>query len=163
MMTVRIALTNGEVAIVDDGDAELVQSIAWGCLATADGKKYARVFRKRGGAILMHRLLVGATKGQYVDHRDGDGLNNTRANLRVCTNSQNMMNLQRRAAGTSLFKGVAWAKDNQKWTAQIKRNYRKHHLGMFTSEVAAAFAYDKAAIAMFGEFARPNFPCLRGE
>ena len=107
--------------------------------------------------IYLHRLILKAKKGQEVDHRNGNGLDNRKNNLRFCTRSQNMMN-QKRRKGTSEFKGVYWHKRIKKWLAQITVNYKRTHLGYFDSEIKAGKAYDTKAVELFGKFARLNFP-----
>jgi hypothetical protein len=93
-----------------------------------------------------------------VDHKDGDGLNNQRANLRPATNSRNGANrLYSKPNPSSPYRGVWWAKVNKKWRSAIKVDGKYIHLGLFTDEVEAALAYDDAARKFFGEFSRPNF------
>lgn len=105
----------------------------------------------------MHRLILGASKGDPdVDHVDGDGMNNRRSNLRVASRSQNMGNQRTRCgAKTSRFKGVSLL-PNGRWHAQIKVNGKTKFLGAYAEETDAATAYDRAARAAFGEFARTN-------
>ena len=88
--------------------------------------------------------------------RDCDGLNNRRSNLRLATPSQNMQNSRIPSNNSSGFKGAFWHKRERKWQAQIKLNGKKKHLDYFDTVEEAAAAYDKAAIELFGEFARPN-------
>ncbi len=105
----------------------------------------------------MHRMIMAALPGQPVDHADGDGLNNQRHNLRLCTTSQNNYNGRKRHDGkASRFKGVQ--KKNGRWRAYIYRAGRTAHLGMFDTEEEAARAYDRMAVQLAGPFARPNFP-----
>ncbi|MHC4574071.1 MAG: HNH endonuclease [Planctomycetota bacterium] len=105
----------------------------------------------------MHREICCAPRGVVVDHIDGNGLNNRKSNLRLCTVRQNLWN-RRPAGGTSLYKGVCWRAEKKKWAARITCRDRRHHLGYFDTEMEAADAYDKKAAALFGEFAYLNFP-----
>lgn len=106
----------------------------------------------------MHRMILDAKPGQLIDHKDGDGLNNTRANLRIATPSNNNQNSKPQKGGSSAYKGVSWFKRYKKWQVIITVNGRNKSLGYFIHEIEAAKAYDEAAIREFGEFARPNFP-----
>jgi hypothetical protein len=105
--------------------------------------------------LQLHRLILpGVPK---IDHRDGDGLNCQRYNLREATEQQNQANRGKPAGShSSRFKGVHW--DRGRWVAKIKVSRRQRHLGRFTDEAEAALAYDRAARAEFGEFAWLNFP-----
>jgi hypothetical protein len=101
----------------------------------------------------MHTLLMpGAAQ---IDHRDGDGLNNRRENLRPATRTQNNAN-QRKYRGTSRYKGVSWDVSSRRWRARIHCDHRETSLGQFTSEADAARAYNAAALEHFGEYARLN-------
>jgi hypothetical protein len=108
----------------------------------------------------MHREILGVTDPQVkVDHRNGDGLDNRRANLRKCVNGENIANgAKRRDGHSSKYKGVCWHRRDGKFQASIRVHGRTIYLGMFTDEVQAAQAYDVAARAFFGEFAKCNFP-----
>ena len=107
--------------------------------------------------ILMHRLIMNPEKGIQVDHRNHNGLDNTRKNLRLCTSSQNhgnIRNLYKTDKSKSVYKGVDWSMSHSRWRARIANK----HIGRFREEIEAAKAYDRAALAMFGEFANLNFP-----
>jgi hypothetical protein len=123
------------------------------------GTFYARTnSRKSDGTrttLGIHRLLLrGAPK---IDHVRGDGLDNTRPNLRSVTGAQNNANMRHPRIGkTSRFKGVSMKQSSQKWCAQIQVNGKVVFLGYFTSEEAAARAYNAAALEHFGEFAALN-------
>ncbi|MEW6206671.1 MAG: AP2/ERF family transcription factor, partial [Pseudomonadota bacterium] len=111
--------------------------------------------------ILMHRLILNAPPGIQIDHIDMDGLNNTKANLRLATPQQNRCNRSKTRANTSGYKGViqnksAWK--TTKWIASIVVNRKRMYLGSFNTPEEAAYAYDNAAKQYFGEFARLNFP-----
>jgi len=148
----EIPLTKGYVTVIDDEDYPLVAGRSW-CAIVIDGQVYAY---SAGG--YMHRLLTGAAQNQLVDHKDGDGLNNRRSNLRLATKSQNSMNRRPNRSGTSGYKGVSFHRKARKWVACLKFQGRYHHLGLFASEEDAARAYDRKATELFGEFARLNFP-----
>jgi len=93
-----------------------------------------------------------------IDHINGNGLDDRRANMRTCTNQQNMRNLRKRRSGSSIYKGVYYDKRRRTWYARICHNGKNIHLGTFATEIEAARAYDRAARRLFGEFARLNFP-----
>jgi hypothetical protein len=146
----------GHVALIDDADLGLVQPYTW-CPLVGPKRRtlYATASRKdgTGSHILMHNLIMGQVG---IDHRDGDGLNNQRFNLRVATQGQNGAN-QAPQCGTSRFKGVSYYRG--RWRAQITVNRRNRHLGAYATEEHAARAYDAAAREAWGPYARVNFPC----
>lgn len=105
----------------------------------------------------MHRAILGINSKTKVDHKDGDGLNNQRQNIRVATTSQNGGNRRKQAKPTSSkFKGVCWHKRDKVWQVMIMANGKYTYVGFFQSEVEAAMAYNKAATSLFGEFAHLN-------
>jgi hypothetical protein len=104
----------------------------------------------------MHHFL---TEWPRVDHANGDGLDNRRANLRPASQLLNARNLRKRQGTSSRFKGVCRLPDGR-WQANIRINGHSRHLGWFVDEEAAAGAYDNAARELFGEFAAVNFPQL---
>jgi hypothetical protein len=150
----EIALTQGKVALVDDEDFELVSQWKW-CVLRGKYTWYAVRGCADGKSVLLHREILGlsAGMGDYVDHKDGDGLNNQRSNLRIATQSQNNANARNRLNVSSPYKGVCWDKARNVWMARISEIF----LGRFSSEEDAARAYDEAAVERFGEYARTNF------
>lgn len=157
---VVIPLTRGKVTFIDPGDVPLVTSgYTWSAHRRADGLWYARAYIRgsaRGGQparhIFMH-VLIGGEPG--IDHRDRDGLNNTRANLRSANGSQNTANQGKRGGTSSRFKGVSLIPRTGRWRATISPGPGAH-LGSFATEEEAARVYDRAATAHFGEFAATN-------
>lgn len=154
-----ISLTQGKVALVDDADYAAVSAFKWCAYKTSRGHFYAkRNVRKPDGKQHIQFLHHFLMPGVRVDHRDGDGLNNQRHNLRPATRQQNRQAFQRKKPdATSQFRGVTWLATDKKWQAQLGHNGRTFYLGRFADETEAAKAYDKAARERFGEFASLNF------
>jgi len=150
-----IPLTQGKLAIVDADDYDWLSKYKW-YGARAGGKFYAcRSIKQR--TIGMHREIMGEPKGMFIDHRDGNSLNNRKSNLRICTPAQNVLN-RGCMGGSSGYKGVSSLKKLNKWKAEITFKGRRIHIGHFEDEIDAAKAYDKKAKELFGEFAYLNFP-----
>jgi hypothetical protein len=160
--TCSLVTTGGDVVYFDSEDREKVYRYNWYTKKQHKNTStpYAASVKTVGGArklILMHQLVMDAKNGIEIDHKDGNGFNNRKSNLRSCTRSQNCMN-QKKKAGTSKYKGVSWVKRDGSFYAQIKVGGKNKFLGYFkTDEIAAARAYDSAARKYFGEFARCNF------
>ncbi|HEY3494805.1 MAG TPA: HNH endonuclease [Polyangiaceae bacterium] len=166
-------LTNkGDRILVDDDLLPELAKHAW----LLDGKGYPRrtirVTRGRSGkktAEYLHRRVIGAEKGQIVDHVNGNPLDARRANLRLVSPEQNSRNTHRsknRKLGG--FKGVFYIERVKRWSAQIGAGPKKPngragliHLGMFKTGEDAARAYDRAALLFFGAHAALNFEAER--
>ena len=159
-MSKIIPLTKGLSALVDDEDYEFLSQWKW-CARISGNHCYAMRSEKdlngRPRYIYMHRVVNQTPHGLLTDHVDGDGLNNTRANLRSATNAQNSRNVRRHKDSASPYKGVY---RNQKlgkpWYAKIMIANRQVVLGFFDSEEDAMRAYETAAAQSFGEFHAPQ-------
>lgn len=149
----------GKVAIIDDEDYELIKNYAWYPYTNTSNNFYAAARNKDNRMVLFHRIIMGLTHGDglWVDHINGNGLDNRRCNLRLVTPAQNMYNI-RGFGKTSRYKGVSYVPKSNRWVAQIGHNNTHKYLGLYVNEVDAAKSYDKAAMKLFGEYARPNFP-----
>lgn len=150
----EIPLTQGMVAIVDQGDYAYLNQWKWRVLKVE--KLCYAVRSGKDSAVLMHRQLLNVTKGKEIDHKDGNGLNNCRLNLRICNHQQNHYNLRNRVNTSSIYKGVSWDKDRRKWRASLIVEGIIKRLGRFEDETLAALAYNEAAIRYHGEYARLN-------
>ena len=153
-----IPLTRGHVAWVSPEDYHRVLKRKWCVHKHRNGRNYAQTNMKVEGKwrrVLLHRFILGASAGSLVDHKNGDGLDCTRENLRPATRGQNQYNSGPRKGR---FKGVTWHKRAGKWLAQISVDRKYRYLGLFTDEREAADAYDAAAKVLHGQFSRPNLP-----
>lgn len=150
---VLVPLTRGKLARVDRSDLTAIRSFTW--YAYPSGRTWYAYSHNDGNPVSMHRVITGASEGVEVDHIDGDGLNNSRDNLRVSTRSQNNQN---RTFSNKKFKGVSASRKEGRWYSRIKVGGVTRCLGTFTAPDDAARAYDEAAREHFGEFATLNFP-----
>lgn len=149
----RIELNTGDFAFVDECDVHLIAGNNWYLSKTGYVRRAVPRVNGRNATIDMHRLIVECPQGQCVDHVDRNKLNNRRSNLRLATNSLNQAN-RRSKRGENSLKGFTWNRASGKWQASIKKDGKYKHLGMFDTAEDANKAYEQAAKAMFGEFAR---------
>lgn len=137
-------------AVVDDDDYERLNKSKW-----FHRDRYATNKNKS-----LHREVVGAKKGEYVDHINGDRYDNRRRNLRVCTPAQNSWNRKvGRSHSASKYKGVTWRKNSvpgKNWCVSIRQYDKLFHFGYYTSEEEAAYIYDQVALQLFGDYAGLN-------
>lgn len=146
----------GDVALVDAADRDLVAAYKWNLLRSFQCL-YAVTYvgRKR---VLMHRLVMDAKKGQIVDHINFNGLDNRRANLRLCTPAENAMHSRKRRNSVSRYIGVTWHTASKSWAVSIKHSGKSFRQPGFATEVEAAVFRDSLARKLHGEFASLNFP-----
>jgi hypothetical protein len=158
----KIYLGEGEYTIVDPD--VYYQKCQYKWIYFGAGKKSyvireIKIGRNKTKRIYMHREIMKARKGRVVDHRNGEGLDNRGANLRLATYSQNMANRAKTKKRTSSkYIGVSIEKGCKSWRVAIRVNGKQMWLGSFKNEIDAARAYDCAALKYHGEFARLNFP-----
>ena len=152
----KIKLTQDKYVLVDDEDYAMLDKYDWHAKRTPKTFYAARQIREKNGkqtTLRMHRFLINAPKESEVDHKDGNGLNNQKFNLRLATHSQNMMNKSKQVRNTSGFKGVSWDKTHKKWQAYITLNRIQKNLGYFKSKQEAHQARSGATPVYHKEFA----------
>lgn len=143
---------------IDQGDKLLLAGRRWYLSAGNQQAEKLYVFsNNHGPRVYLHRLIVSAGQHEFVDHLNGDTLDNRKRNLRICNRSQNNAN-RRDYSPSSGYRGVYRSANNKRFEAQISVNNTKRRLGVFTSAIDAAQAYDAAAREAFGNFAVLNFP-----
>lgn len=157
----HIELTRGKVALVSDDDLERISLHKWNAAwnpktrsfyaqsNTPDGKRRQRT-------LIMHREIMRATVGQFVDHINRNTLDNRRENLRLCSFAENLRNRNLQSNNTSGFKGVKRHAQCDRWMATVSLNGVRRYLGLFKDPVEAARAYDREAKILHGEFASTN-------
>jgi len=154
-MTVEIPLSRGFVALVDDEDAPEMLRWRWRASPRVD-RTYALRDRPRGFAgrfeCYMHRAILLPSHGMHVDHRNLDGLNNQRFNLREATRSQNASNRRTQRDNLLGFKGVQV--NGSSFAARIRVDGKLIRLGFFPTPELAHAAYCAAAVEHFDSFAR---------
>lgn len=153
MSVFEVTLTRGLVALVDEGDAHLIEGRSW-CAVQRERRWYASG-TVDGRQVYMHRHLMGVTDPLVlVDHANRNGLDNRRStNLRVASLAQNAANVPS-YGGASAFKGVF--PSGRRWRAQITAQGKRLSLGTFDHEHEAAEAYNAAALRLHGEYAYLN-------
>lgn len=149
--TAFVQLAGGHVTRISACDWPLVREIRWHA-QEGRGTLYA-AGKIAGKKVYLHRLITACPTGLVVDHADGDGLNNTRENLRVTTFAHNAANCA--PFGIVCYRGVTTT--GRRFRARINGT----HIGYFATAQEAAIAYDEAALAEWGPFAWLNFPDLR--
>jgi len=159
----EILLTQGKVALVDAEDFEWLNQWKWLAHKHRNTWYVERRGTKENGkrmTIKMHRQILNLKHDdkKQGDHKDRNGLNNTRSNLRICTPQKNSMNRGKYlTCHTSKFKGISWHKKIMKWQSEITFAGKKYCLGYFKNEIDAAKTYDSKAKELFGEFVYTNF------
>lgn len=161
-MPVQVALSHGLFALVDECDLQTLSEYRW--YPYKSYRTYYAVGHKlrppnRLKRVQMHVLIMGKQpKGMLIDHINGNGLDNRRANLRFATPTENSQNQRKRVECTSDFKGVDFDRYKLRWRARIFLNGECIYLGRYQHETDEARAYDNAARRLYGPLANLNFP-----
>lgn len=144
----KLPLTQGLFAKVDDEDFDFLNQWKWHAMKG----RYAVRRDSDKVYIYMHRVIMGVTDQREIDHRNGDGFDNQKSNLRIATHRQNIANRKLNKESSTKLKGVYKKRDCERWAAECAHKY----LGIFKSPQEAAVAYNEAAIRVYGDFARLN-------
>ena len=147
----------GKFTTIDDADADILKKMGVRLYLDKAGKNrlYVR-FTYKKKKYYLHRFLMNPEKGKFVDHINHNTLDNTRANLRICTHSQSIKKAKPVKNSSSKYKGVRWVGSRNKYRAEICFENKRFDLGYFVKEVDAAIAYNNKAKELFGEFAFLN-------
>lgn len=154
----RIKLTKGRYALVDDSDYDELSNYKW-CviknLNTFYATSHAYIDDKRT-TIRMHRIIMNPPEGMIIDHKNGDGLDNQKSNLRICTYSENSRNINSHKNSTSKYIGVSYSSSYGTWLSMIMVDGKNKSLGYFKTELEAAIIRNIAARKYYKEFAKLN-------
>lgn len=159
-MSKIIALTQGQFTVVDDEDYPQLMNYKW--YAHKKSRNDGYYAARNGGnskakKIFMHREIMNTPAGFETDHINGNGLDNQKSNLRVCSKEQNQHNQTvKRKNTSSKYKGVSYYKKNKKWGVNMTFHGKCLFFGLYDSEVEAANIYNLFAIELFGEYASLN-------
>jgi hypothetical protein len=158
----EVVLPSGDVCFIDEEDYYLFKKYSW-ILHISNGKKRyiisQNIQNSKNKKNKLHRIILGINDPMViVDHINGNGLDNRKSNLRICTCSQNKCNSGKQIINTSGYKGVFKVKrlNGYKFVARIRKNYIPYHLGTFDNKIEAAKAYNNGAMKYHGEFAKLN-------
>lgn len=163
-MAKKIQLTQGAYATVEDEDYAELNQHRWYLGDTGYAMRTVYVCRVHGKEmkynVRMHRVILGVSSKEMVDHIDGNKLNNMRSNLRVCSKAQNNRNRVGNTTSNCGYKGVHKRK-NGTYRSKIECDGKVYNLGSFTDAADAAVAYNNKALLLFGAFAKLNI--IKGE
>lgn len=152
----EINMKHDRKMLVDDEDYPLLNRFNW--WAFKSRYTYYAQARIGGKMVLVHRLIMPARKNQIIDHKDNNGLNNQKNNLRVCSFSQNNQNSKNREHNTSGFRGVHYNRRDKMYYCRIGNKGKRLFVGCFKDSTEAAKAYDVKAKELHGQFCKLNFP-----
>ncbi len=142
----RIKLTQGKFALVDDEDYDYLSKFKWYAYCSR-GIFYAgrtEYINGKGHILQMHVTLLGRKMGAEIDHKNRNGLDNRKENLRFSTHSENCRNRSKLKGKSSMYVGVSWDKKIGLWRSYIKIKGKLIHLGLFSSEIEASAEHNKA-------------------
>lgn len=159
-----IELTSGKTCIVDDDDYEELSKHKWCFKAGGPGYAVRNIrLNGKGRLLVMHREIMKVPDGKKTDHINGNGLDNRKCNLRICSHAENLKNRSKQSNNTSGYKGVYKLNDCNRWGVAIGCDGKETWVGSFKTKEEAALAYNEAALRVHGKFARLNTVRMNGE
>jgi hypothetical protein len=148
---------NKYFALVDDEDFEELNKYNWHVTIDKRNHIYACRHDYRDGKCIstprMHRMIMDCPPNLVVDHINGDGLDNRKENLRICTHLQNCHNRGKSKNNTTGYKGVGFRKDRQVFIARLRYKRKLLQLGEYKTKEEAFEVYKQKATELLGEFA----------
>jgi hypothetical protein len=147
----KLILRDGTTSLVPTDVIETLNQYTW--CREGTGYLMSRTF---GRAVKIHRIIMNPKPKDFVDHKNGDPLDNRYENLRICSKQQNEFNRKIHSNNTSGYRGVSFHSQTKKWRATINFNKKQYSLGFFETASDAAKAYNRTAAELFGDFARFN-------
>ena len=150
----EIKLTQGKVALVDDEDFKWLNQHNWYIL-NGTYTEYA-VREVNNKCLIMHRLIMKTPNNLIVDHKNHNGLDNQKHNMRNVTKGQNNQHRINHKINASVYKGISINRNTGKWVVRISIDNERLCLGSFEVEEQAALIYNLAALKYHGEFAYLN-------
>lgn len=154
---VELKTTCGTTFMVDEDIAAKIRHLSWKLDKDGYVIRKTTIAGKRGRTVRLHRVVAGCTDRRVlIDHWNCDKLDNTRANLREATHRNNSHNSMKSPGYSSVFRGVTWNRNCSKWQSGINSGGKYFYLGLFEDEHEAGHAYNRAAVAFHGDFARLN-------
>lgn len=155
-MAAKIPLRDGLFTLIDESDSQMLASYRWWLRSAGERSKDYAYTQVRGKTVYLHRMLLRPRAGFFVDHVNGDGLDNRRSNLRVCSPSENTAN--RAVRNKYGYRGIEPTFGGKLWRAKAQKGGVQKYASLFETKEDAARAYDEMARELFGEFAILNFP-----
>jgi hypothetical protein len=153
---VTMLISQGQQMVIDKSDLGFVENFSWSA-ESYNGTFYVKTNVRKNGkwtTAKLHRLLLNAKPNEFVDHINGNPLDNRRSNLRIVTRSQNIANSKVRKDSTSGYKGISWNKSLKKWMSYIDSNKKRIHLGYYNNIADASVARKEAERTYHGQYAR---------
>jgi hypothetical protein len=145
---------SGTKVQIDESDYTLFAQYKWGVYSGSRRIPYVSTTTKP--RRYLHKLIMNAGPELIVDHKNGDTLDNRRANLRICTICQNNQNAITRKDNRTGVKGVCWDSRDRRWRVFIQANGKRKSLGSFMSLSEAREVYEKNTIELHGAFSVLN-------